>query len=433
MEASGKQEGSHAQTSDPLQPPKFHFERLPLAARLRVYDGLTPEAFIFQGGRRGTPSRWPKNPVAALAICFDQLKKEINFRLYSTSRFIFYDGLNLRHRIYGYEIAAQFFTSIGPLNLSHVKQIYCHFHWTDYCIQSPEFFSMLSTIARGDPPRNIRDLRLSFTKTSHVRPYEGARTIRRPCFVLHGFLGVKITFIFSSTWDIVSAARLNAWIEGFHKPGPAVNFLTVLPAEIRAEVFRHLVPHVYNSIQTPDPRVTKTAGWMTVNRQMKEEICSVLYHDSQLEFHFTSILPGNQGSDENDRIRRFLRRIGRHNARQIRTVKICLQIYPRLRLAQRMYTPSIKAALDTLRAKCNMGIGGCTVPHSLVADGESGLGTSTRQYQFRIPTRPGTSLVVDIQMIWLSNSGPLLSTQEQDYWAALSLSRSLSGVPSYVS
>lgn len=433
MEASDKQQGSHAQTSDSPQPSKFHFERLPLAARLRIYDKLTPEAFIFQGGKRETPRRWPKNPLAALAVCFGQLKKEINLRLYSTSRFIFYDGLYQRHRIYGYEIAAHFFTSIGPMNLSYIKQIYCHFHWTNECVESSDFLNMLSTIARGDPPRHVKDLHLSFTKTSHVRPYEGARLIRRPCVILHGYIGVKIIFIFPSTWDRVSIVNLNAWIGGFHKPGPSINLLTVLPAEMRAEVFRHLVPHVYNSIQAPDPHGTKTAGWMTVNRQMKGEICSVLYHETQLEFRFTSAVQGNPGIDDNARICHFLNQIGKHNARQIRTVKIYLQVYPRLHHTERMYTPAIKNTVDSLKTKCNMGIGNCTVPHSLVAEEGSGLGTSTRQYQFRIPTRPGTSLMVDIRMIWNPYSGHVLSPQEQDYWAALSLSSSLRGIPSYVS
>lgn len=431
METS--QKGSHRPKLATYKPHGWHtsssfpFERLPLEIRLRIYDRSLPESIIFQGSQRERRSHWPNNPLAALAVCYSQFQNEINFRLYSATRFIFYDSLYNRHdrsvRTYGYEIAARFFSRIGPMNLSYIKKIHCHFHWTSSCANSPDFSNMLSLMALADPPRKISRLHLSFTKTSHVKPFEDAPVVRRPCFVLHGFPGLKFTLIFPNSKDRISVADLNAMIAIFRDPGPPVNFLTILPAELRTEIFRYLVPSVCSHIPAQRKRIHNTPGWMSVNRQMSTEICSVMYRECQFEFCVPSSQIENPHRKEDSRFVSFLKRIGRKNARQIRSVTIVLDICLGPWIG-RTYIPSIAGIRHALNNSCDFQIGTYSILGSLPE-------RVPHRYQFRIPTRAGRTLIVEIRLRWLSHF-PLYSVNSVDRWAPTVLARSLGGIRSSI-
>jgi hypothetical protein len=410
---------------------RFPFENLPLEVRLNIYDKLTSEALIFHGEQPGRRTRWPKNPLAALAMCYPQFQKEINLRLYSTTRFVFYDSRNRYDRTYGYQVAARFFARIGPANLSFVKQVYCHFHWTHHCKYSPQFFRMLSLIASSDPPRNVRHLHLSFEKTTHVKPFKEAQLILRPCFVLHGFLGVQVTLIFPRSRDRVSVTDLNAWITSFHDGGSPVNFLTALPGELRTEIYRYLAPDIYRPKLARLRHKPKTPGWVSVNRQMSLEVCSVMYRECQFEFHLISWSDPNRDQFQNqERIfTKFLRQIGRRNARQIRHLEIFLNIYPRVPLGHIILTPPIADIVQAINKICGIRIGTYSVPASLVAGKDSDM--DSHGYQFRIPTRAGTMLMMNMR-VKLVGSGPQPSTDRQACWAASCLRESLCGRWSYV-
>lgn len=405
---------------------RFPFERLPLKSRLRIYNELVPEAIIFRGRRHGTRSQWPENPLGALAVCYFQFQEEIDLRLYSKTRFIFYDSRNRGVKTYGYETAARFFSCIGPLKLSYINHIYCHFHWTSFCAKSAEVFDMLSLMASSDPPRNVRRLDLSFTKTRHVKPFKSAGPISRPCFVLNGFIGVKITLVFPNTKEKMSVDELNTWIAAFRDPGPPVNFLTTLPAELRNEIFRYLVPRVCSSLRVRRRQRPNIPGWVSVNRQMSVEICSVMYGECQFEFHIPSGRKPNRHQSEDSRFVSFLRRIGSTNARQIRSVGIFLQIYPGLPNHLKVYTPPISGILRAINKRCHFRIRPYSIPASLVPDG------STDRYQFRYPTRAGRTLVVHMQMEWHSGFSPRWTTNNLDNWAAMSLRNSSNGIRSFV-
>ena len=405
---------------------RFPFERLPLKIRLRIYNQLVSEAVIFPGERHRIRWQWPQNPLGALAVCYPQFQEEIDLRVYSKTRFIFYDSRNRGVRTYGYETAARFFARIGPMKTSYINHIYCHFHWTSDCAKSAEFFNMLSLMASSDPPRDIRRLNLSFTKTSHVRPLESAGLISRPCFVLHGFPGVKITLIFPNTKEKVSVDELNTWIAAFHDPGPPVNFLTILPAELRNEVFRYLVPRVCDSFRARRRRWPNTPGWLLVNRQMSMEICSVMYGECRFELHIRSMQYLSQSRREDSRFVGLLKRIGSTNARQIRSVGIFLHIYPGLPDHRKIYTPSISGIVQAINKRCLFQIGPYSIPASLVPDG------FTHRYLFKLPTRAGRTLVVNMQMEWLLLPLSQRIADNLDGWAAVSLRNSLNGVRSYV-
>lgn len=372
------------------------FDRLPVDIRYRIYDNILPEAIIFQVTKRGRLSRWPKNPLTDLALCFPQYQNELNVRMYSSTRFIFYDSLynkNQSIKTYGYEIAAEFFSRIGPANLSYIKQIYCHFHWTKTSATLPNLLNMLSLIASTDPPRDIRKLPLSFTKTSRVKPYKAARVIRRPCFVLHGFAGLEIILIFPNSKDHISVADLNAAITIFYDSGSPVNFLTVLPVELRNEIFQYLVPRVC-SISTVWPQNTANMpGWMFVNRQMSAEICSVMYRECQFEFHIPTLFFENPYEDIAPRFSRFLKRVGGGNASQIRSVTICLRIFTSLwDIRERRGIPSIATILQVIIEKCAFQIDTNSVP-------EVFFSRHPDNYQFRIPTLVGKTLIVKIELL----------------------------------
>lgn len=427
---SGEKYGLRLLSSNPPGSPmssRFPFERLPLKIRLRIYNQLVPEAIIFRGRRHGTRSQWPQNPLGALAVCYSQFQEEIDLRVYSKTRFIFSDSRNRGVRTYGYETAARFFSRIGPMKLCHINHIYFHFLWTSDCAELAGFFDMLSLMASSDPPRDVRRFNLSFTQTSYVQLYESAgRTSRsRRCFFLDGFPGVEITLIFPNRK--MSVDGLNTWIAAFHDPGPPINFLTTLPAELRNEIFRYLVPRVCDSFRARRRLWPNTPGWMLVNRQMSMEICSVMYGECQFEFHIPSMQYPSRYRREDSRFVGFLKRIGSTNARRIRSVGIFLQIYPGLPDRRKIYTPSISGVVQAINKRCHFRIGPYFIPASLVPDG------FTHRYQFRLPTRAGRTLVVHMQMEW-HYSGPLPQwiAINLDTWAAVSLTNSLNGVRSCV-
>lgn len=337
-------ETSHNQTQRPQMPictpyglqalSDSPFGRLPQEIRFRIWDHLLPEAIIFQVSQRGRRLQWPRNPLTDLVVCFPQFQNELNFKMYSSTRFIFYDSLHPRNqsgRPYGYEIATKFFSSLGPTILSYIKTIYCHLRWTQSCVILPEFYKMLSVMVSADPPRNIKNLHLSFTDRNRVKPFEGAPVIRRQCFLLHGFPGLEMTLISPSIKDKISVSELNAGIAVYRDPGPPVNFLTLLPAELRNKIFRNLVPSVYSGGEyrnwSSPENSSKSPGWISVNRQMSAEICPLMYRECRFEFNLELQDPSFPWRNTSSRFVKYLKRIGRANARQIRSI-ILQRNYP---------------------------------------------------------------------------------------------------------
>lgn len=400
----------------------FSFDRLPLEIRLRIYDKLLPEAIIFQVARRGRHSQWPRNPFADLAMCLPQLQNELNIRLYSSTRFIFYDSRytqNLSVRTYGSETAAKFFSRIRPQNLGYIKRVYCHFHWIESSTALPHLFNMLSLMASTDPPRKLKNLHLRFTKTSHVVPFQGARVISRRSFVLHGFPGLEMILIFPNSKDQVTEADLNAGIAQFRDPGPPVNFLKVLPAELRNKIFRYLIQRVCFCEPTWPSFGGVVPGWVVVNRQMNTEVCWLLYGDCRFEFHIPLALSHGQPHDPTLTFRLFLQRIGRKNASRIRLITIRCEISPYVGTPARTQDiPRLARFLKKINSRCSFQIDTSSIPNPFVS-GES-------EYQFRIPTRLGTTLIVRIQLEWPVQSPPGRH-KTLESWAASILKISLLG------
>ena len=400
----------------------FPFNSLPPEIRLRIYDKLLPEAIIFQVNLHARRPRWPRNPLAGLARCFPQFQTELNVRMYSSTRFIFYDSRYTQNRdvrSYGYEIAAKFFARIGPTNLSYVKRIYCHIHSKEFSANSPDCFNVLSLMASADPPRKIRELDLSFTRTSHVKPFEGAPEIRRRCFQLHGFTGLEITLISSSTKDKISLADLNAGIAKYRDPGPPVNFLTILPAELRIKIFRHLVPIFRDCNPNRRTITSDVPGWVSVNRQMSAEICSLMYSKCHFEFCMPLSQPKNSPKSEGLRFIRFLRQIGKKNASQIRSITIRLYIYPNFWVnRQRQDIPSIAGILRAINKECGFKLDIYPISGPFVYE------KFPNNYYFKISHPTGRTFDVVIKMIWPSHTPPYTPASLKK-WAGLILGMSL--------
>lgn len=183
------------------------------------------------------------------------------------------------------------------------------------------------------------------------------------------------------------------------RPEMPVNFLNILPAEVRNEIFRYLIPSV--SSCNPDRRkdFSNFPGWMSVNRQMSAEICSVLYHDCNFEFTLVSFQekPKDQGS----RFIRFLKKIGRDKASQIRSITICLKIYPGLWAVHgRLGIPSIASILRAIDKECDFQTDISSIPGAVVSK------EFPNEYKFRIPTRVGRTLIVKICLDWNTNPTP---------------------------
>lgn len=401
----------------------FPFDRLPLEIRHMIYDKLLPEAFIFQATRRGRHSQWPKNPLADLAMCLPQLQNEFNIRMYSSTRFIFYDSgytSNRSVRTHGYETAANFFSCIGSKNLGYIKQVYCHCQWIESSKTLPHLRHILSLMASTDPERKIKELHLRFEKTNYVVPVKGARPIPRRCFVLHGFPGLELILIFPNSKDQVTEADLNAGIAQFRDPGPPVNFLRTLPAELRNKIFLYLIPSVYSCDPTRPRSRRPTPGWVVVNRQMNEEVCWVLYRECRFEFCIPSTLLHHVPQVPTPKFCEFIKRIGRKNARQIRIVTVSFEIYPYPGAPARCpEIPFIAGILRDINQKCGFQIDASSVKDPLVSE-ES-------EFQFRIPTRVGRTLIVMIVLTW-----PLLVIPEPyvtlESWAGSILKTSLVGI-----
>lgn len=400
----------------------FPFQSLPLEIRLRIYDKLLPEAIIFQVDLHARRPRWPRNPLAGLARCFPHLQNELNIRMYSSTRFIFYDSRYTQKRdvrSYGYEIAAKLFSRIGPTNLSYIKRIYCHIHSTGSSANIPDLSNMLSLIASADPPRKIRELDLSCTEITHVKPFEGAPEIRRRCFLLHGFPGLQVTLISSCTKDKISLADLNAGIAKYRDPGPPVNFLAILPAELRIKIFRHLVP-IFRDCN-PDRRTitSDVPGWVSVNRQMSAEICSLMYSECHFEFCMPLSRLKNSPKNEGSRFIRFLRQIGKKNANQIRSITIRLYIYPNFWVdRQREDVPSIAGILRAINQECAFKIDIYPISGPFVYE------EFPNNYYFKISHPTGRTFDVVIKMIWHSRTPPY-SPASLKKWAGLILGMSL--------
>ena len=377
-------------------------DRLPLEIRLRIYDKLLPKAIIFRVTQSGKHSQWPKNPMANLAACFPQFKNEINFRMYSSIRFIFYDSLQKQDRnvkTYGYEIATKFFSYIGPTNLSYIREIYCHFHWDQPDANLPHLFDMLSLMAATDPPRHIRKLDLSFTRTSRVRPYTHGPIIRRQSVELHGFPGAKIILIFPDVTDRLSVPDLNRRIAEFRDRGPQVNFLTVLPAELRNEIFRYFVPSVRSCTPYRQINNSENTGWLYVNRQMTAEICSLMYGECRFKICIPSSLRYHRYSNHNRALgfSMFLKKIGRRNASQIQSITIEIRIERCIwdPLAK-MGTPVIVSILRVINNGSAFQIDTRSIPAPL---GFEGLSRQDSVYLFRIPSRVGTTLSLKLDLL----------------------------------
>ena len=370
------------------------FDRLPLEIRHRIYDKLLPEAIIFQVTQRGRHSQWPRNPLADLAMCLPHFQNELNIRLYSSTRFIFYDSShrqNRRLRTYGYETAAKFFYRIGPQNLGYIKQVYCHFHWIESSTTLPHLFKLLSLMASTDPPRKIKNLHLRFTKTNRVIPFQGARLISRRSFVLDGFPGLIMILIFPNSKDQVKEADLNAGIAQFRDPGPPVNFLKVLPAELRNKIFQYVIPRVYQCEPTSPIFGGVAPGWVVVNRQMNAEICWLLYGDCRFEFYIPSLLSRGQPDDPGLTFRLFLEGIGGKNASRIRLITICFEISPYIWTPVRIPDlPRLALLLEKINSRCAFQIDTSSIPDPFVSRAD--------EYQFRIPTRVSTTLIVVMRL-----------------------------------
>lgn len=355
-------------------------------------------------------------------MCLPQFQNELNIRMYSSTRFIFYDSSSTQSRsdkAYGYETAAKFFIRIGPQNLGYIKQVYCHFHWIESSMTLPHLFKMLSLMASTDPPRKIKNLHLHFTKMMCVVPFQGARTIRRRCFALHGFPGLEIILIFPNSKDQVTEADLNAGIVKLRDPGPSVNFLKILPAELRNRIFQYLIPRVCKFDPFWSRFSVNMPGWLVVNRQMNAEVCWLLYLECEFKLCIRSMPSEGHPQDPTRTFCTFLERIGRQKASQIRSITICLGMYEDFWAPARgRDIPSIAGFLRKINQNCAFQIDASFIPDPFIYE-ES-------EYQFRIPTRVGKTLIVKI---WLPGSVPSLPEPHKtlDGWLASLLKTSCIG------
>ncbi|KAF2427356.1 hypothetical protein EJ08DRAFT_699584 [Tothia fuscella] len=252
----------------------FRLERLPFRARLRIFDLLAPDEIVITQQSHD------------IVMLLQELNINTPTATNSSPAFV-ENGLNDLNHVPD-ALLSQLRTITLGLNLAEFNQL----HDT----LSP----VLERLAAFSPRRNVKDLEFSLTQTGRFRPgkLHGGYW---PKFRLNcsGFVGLDILVVVSESSRSCNfnardmrrmprrVDRINSLIsqKPFHAENVRVNFVLILPVELREQIYSYLLPpriptcttkEVWvspNSLRRPAlPDLSLFAdGIFMVSRQIREE------------------------------------------------------------------------------------------------------------------------------------------------------------------
>lgn len=371
--------------------PTFRFDQLPQRIRIRIYNHLIPECFIFKGGRTSNTHGWPMNPITNLVAssrALHALSSEVDKHLYSKPHFEFHSIGRGKTRVKGCETANEFFVHIGPKKLSYIVQINCEFTWWLRKSSIGTFSQMLSYLAASDPPRDLRNLDLIFEEAQDV--VLAGQNSPMQCFTLRGFIGLDLN-VTLGTKTRLTTKNMNDWRPKYAQANqglPRFHYLDRLPNEIKIMIYRHMIPQrslIGPRVGTRSSSGRGILGVLLSNSQLSVEIRTLLYRECEFEFRATTLW------DHVPQVTSFLQEVGT-NALDIRHVKIVLCIYG---VNSCHYNASILPIVTALNRYCSFQF---TMPIQLV-DFQMNFNRKINRFcaRWKVVTRAKTELMVQVQ------------------------------------
>ncbi|MCJ1228066.1 hypothetical protein MMC12_004726 [Toensbergia leucococca] len=295
-------------------------------ARSKIYAHLLPTKLLFFNPSNARDFDWPQHPLLSLILAFPRLANEMRAQMYSTTTFEFYSlfqGLND-----GCDVARCVLSKIGRNNVGYIRKIRCHVDQYSMLRNFKTTTELLECLGDGSPKRKVKDLTLFF----HIDR-------RASCFELHGLIGVAITFLPNAPPSSLAIEEMNRLICQYRKTTSRVNFLAILPLEVRQKIYAYVAPRFHdfnnshlNRIKYNHDEIYRGTmmGALLVNHQLAGELLDCIYSTCRFT---TEVYYSFRDTQEyssfylSQPLRTFLASIGSTNATLIRKFTVHLSIH----------------------------------------------------------------------------------------------------------
>ena len=421
---------------------------LPQAVWNAILSLCVPEdRYEFLGHRSSRDAVWARNPMATVIRIlwrFPTLVDQVNFLLYSRSRFEFLSSNGKtkgRNKcVHGCEVACQFLSHIRNIRLHnsggiiqqhnvirHLKNIYCDLNWEIRVVTVDTFFQMLEILTlNADPPRHAQDIPFTFEQYDGAkRSRRGVRAYRPQCLTLHGLitLDVKIFLVKVGSCNGETLDDWNQWIRQRNVSPPPFDYLCRLPTEIVTQIYRDHLHIPERHVVAPRMARNPSLKLLQISRSLNKDLLPILYGTCCFEFiHRSGSLHANSLTNPHDSDRvdkaswatQFLRKIGRDNARNMRNVKVIIEINPPFVWD---YTPSIRSIVENLDKRC-----GFQIMHTYANVNDDQLPIKpipwdqhTRRLSFQIifPKHKNKTFIIEIRTKWNTEQPGTLAHETQ--------------------